>query len=97
MLPHTVSVEGLGSAKAMMSYSRISMTSSCLEDILESAIGVYIWDPKYTSNVRAEEILVSDWLKFASREWFFQSVENLFGSACTIYSMIQTETETQKH
>ena len=64
-------MDGFSSAKAMISYCRVSVKSFLLEDILESAIGVYIWGPKYTSNVRAEEILLSDWLKITSHVGFF--------------------------
>ena len=55
----------------MMSYSRTVIVSFSLEDILESAIGVYTRGPKYSSNVRAEEILLSDWLKITSHDGIF--------------------------
>ena len=54
------SLGGFGSCKAMMSYLRTVIVSFCLEDILESAIGVYTRGPKYSSNVTAEEILLCD-------------------------------------
>ena len=56
-----------------MSYSSTVIVSFSLEDILESAIGVYTRGPKYSCNIRAEEILLSDWLKITSHDCFFRS------------------------
>ena len=58
-----------------MSYSSTVIVSFSLEDILESAIGVYTRGPKYICNVRAEEILLCDWMKFASHKCFFGSTK----------------------
>ena len=70
-----------------MSYSRTVIVSFSLEDILESAIGVYTRGPKYSSNIRAEEILLSDWLKIVSQDCFSE-VQNRFSAVQLI---------TQKH
>ena len=63
-----------------MSYSRTVIVSFSLEDILESEIRVYTRGSKYSSNVRGEETLLSDWLKIMSCYWIFWSVKWNFGS-----------------
>ena len=61
-----------------MSYSSAVIVSFSLEDILESAIGVYTRGPKYSCNFRAEEILLSDWLKIMSHNCFSEAQINFW-------------------